>query len=81
MQQPEEQRRLSLLIRRLCDTVEGALGENLTGIYVHGSVAMGCFSWNTVDMDCLVVTDGPLGRSAKTAMIDTMPCPTAAVSN
>lgn len=44
MQQPEEQRRLSLLIQRLYETVEDALGENLTGIYLHGSVAMGCFN-------------------------------------
>lgn len=71
MQQPEEQHRLSLLIRRLRDAVEDTLGENLTGIYVHGSAAMGCFSWNTGGVDCLVVTDEPLGRSAKTAMIDT----------
>lgn len=71
MQQPEEQRRLSLLIQRLCETVEDALGENLTGIYLHGSVAMGYFNWNTGDVDCLIVTAEPLGIAAKTAMIDT----------
>ena len=69
MQQQEQ--RLSLLIRRLCETLKDALGENLTGIYLHGSVAMGCFNWNTGDVDCLVVTTEPLGMAAKTAMIDT----------
>ena len=57
MQQQEQ--RLSLLIRRLCETLKDALGENLTGIYLHGSVAMGCFNWNTGDVDCLVVTAEP----------------------
>lgn len=70
MQQQQEQR-LSLLIRRLCETVKDALGEHLTGIYLHGSASMGCFSWNTGDVDCLVVTAAPLGKAAKTAMIDT----------
>lgn len=70
MQRQQEQR-LSLLIRRLCETLKSALGENLTGIYLHGSVAMGCFNWNTGDVDCLVVTAEPLGIAAKTAMIDT----------
>lgn len=62
---------MSLLIRQLCETLTDALGENLTGIYLHGSVAMGCFSWNTGDVDCLVVTAAPLETAAKTAMIDT----------
>lgn len=70
-QQSEEQQRLFLLIRRLCEALSDALGENLTGIYLHGSVAMGCFSWNTGDVDCLVVTAAPLETAAKTAMIDT----------
>lgn len=69
-QQPEEQQRLFLLIRRLCEALSDALGENLTGIYLHGSAAMGCFSWTTGDVDCLVVTAAPLGIAAKAAMID-----------
>lgn len=69
MQQPED--RLSLLIRRLCERVEDALGENLAGIYLHGSVAMGCFSWNTGDVDCLIVTAAPLGIAAKMELINT----------
>lgn len=69
-QQPEEQQRLFLLIRRFCEALSDALGENLTGIYLHGSAAMGCFSWTTGDVDCLVVTAAPLGIAAKAAMID-----------
>lgn len=69
-QQSEEQQRLFLLIRRLCEALSDALGENLTGIYLHGSAAMGCFSWTTGDVDCLVVTAAPLGIAAKAAMID-----------
>lgn len=33
------------------------LKENLVGIYVHGSIAFGCFHWDTSDIDLLVVAD------------------------
>ena len=40
------------------DEAEGALTtcaqENLTGIYVHGSLAFGCFRWEKSDVDFLV---------------------------
>lgn len=41
MQRPEERQRLSLPILRLCEAVKYTLGGTLTGIYLHGSVAMG----------------------------------------
>lgn len=30
-------------------------GENLVGVYVHGSLALGCFSWDNSDIDFVVV--------------------------
>lgn len=39
-------------IRRCCTD---AFGEQLTGIYVHGSLALGGFCWETSDVDFLVV--------------------------
>ena len=43
----------------LLDTVAGRyeeiLGKNLVGIYAHGSLAFGCFSWERSDIDFLVV--------------------------
>ena len=34
------------------------LGENLVGIYLHGSAAMGCFNDKKSDIDLLVVVKG-----------------------
>lgn len=31
------------------------LADNLVGIYLHGSAAMGCFNWNKSDIDLLIV--------------------------
>ncbi|NQX44769.1 DUF4111 domain-containing protein [Paenibacillus tritici] len=36
------------------------LGANLSGIYVHGSLAMGCFNPNTSDIDLLIVVHDKL---------------------
>lgn len=32
--------------------------HNLVGVYLHGSLAFGCFNWETGDLDFLVVTKG-----------------------
>ncbi len=33
--------------------------ENLTGVYLHGSLAMGCFDPRWSDLDLLLVTQTP----------------------
>lgn len=45
------------------------LGEKLTGVYVHGSIAFGCFRWESSDVDFLVVVKEPLTLPEKTALI------------
>ncbi len=45
------------------------LGENLVGIYVHGSIAFGCFTWETGDIDFIVVIDSPLEQCEKESLI------------
>ena len=40
-----------------------ALGENLAGIYVYGSLARGCFHPATSDVDVVVVTEGPCSEA------------------
>lgn len=45
------------------------LGTKLTGIYVHGSLAMGCFRWENSDIDFLVVVREPLSQSEKEEII------------
>ncbi len=41
------------------------LGENLTGIYLHGSAVMGCFNEKTSDIDLLVVVNTKLCDDVK----------------
>jgi streptomycin 3"-adenylyltransferase len=41
------------------------LGDNLVGIYVHGSIAMNCFHWNSSDIDYIVVIEKELSEEQK----------------
>jgi streptomycin 3"-adenylyltransferase len=45
------------------------LGDNIVGIYVHGSIAFGCFNWDKSDIDFLVVTKEIPSQQEKVAMI------------
>lgn len=45
-----------------------ALGANLAGVYLHGSLAMGCFNPARSDIDLLVVTHEGMAASMKRAM-------------
>lgn len=45
------------------------LKDNLVGIYVHGSIAFGCFSWEKSDIDFIAVIKYPLAHSEKEALI------------
>ena len=57
------------LLARICSGYRHILGEKLTGIYLHGSLAFGCFTWDTGDIDFLVVVEEPLNQSEKEALI------------
>lgn len=61
--------KLQLLIERLCMECVSSFADNLVGIYLHGSVAMGCFSWLTGDVDCLVAVRQALQVSEKLRFI------------
>lgn len=41
------------------------LGDNLVGIYLHGSAVMGCFNEKTSDIDLLVVVDAAIPNDLK----------------
>ena len=51
---------------------EAILGENLVGIYVHGSIAFGCFDPQVSDIDFLVVVKNPLSVPIKKQMLETL---------
>lgn len=44
----------------LSEVVKGyadILGDNLVGIYLHGSLALGCFTWDKSDIDFIAVVE------------------------
>ena len=46
------------------------LRSNLTGIYLHGSAAMGCFNDRTSDVDLLVVVKDNISNEIKRQYMD-----------
>lgn len=46
------------------------IGSNLKGLYLHGSLAMGCFRPWTSDIDVLAVVFKPMGRETKLALVE-----------
>jgi predicted nucleotidyltransferase len=55
-------------LRRLLTGVAEALGEQLVGLYLYGSLASGDFDPATSDLDFLVLTDGPLAPTRVDAL-------------
>src|SRR3712207_2262445 len=47
---------IRLQVEQCADRLGRLLGANLVGIYLHGSLAMGCFNPRRSDIDLLVVT-------------------------
>ena len=62
----------SEILSIISNEYQDILGENLCGIYVHGSLAFGCFNWNKSDIDFLVVVYEKLIQSQKEALIRTL---------
>lgn len=66
---------------RFVAAFQDTLGGGLTGIYLHGSLALGCFNPALSDLDLLVVVRSPLAPDRKRALIAALlplsraPCP------
>ena len=45
------------------------LRDNLTGIYVHGSIAFGCFNFKKSDIDFIVVVKDKISQTEKMALM------------
>ena len=59
---PEETKHL---INSFVDCSKNILKENLVGVYLHGSLAMGCFNPQKSDIDLIIVVNEPLSDSIK----------------
>lgn len=64
--------RITHLLDSLKSLYTAALGENLVGLYVHGSLAFGCFEWARSDVDFIAVVRRPLAAETKLRLLDAL---------
>ena len=60
------------LLEKIKISYQSILQEKLVGIYVHGSIAFRCFTWENSDIDFLVVVKESLSQTEKEALISTL---------
>ena len=58
------------LLNRFVSMCAEVLGEELVGVYLHGSAVMGCFNPEKSDLDLLVVVEGELSDPVKLAFME-----------
>ena len=58
------------LINNILKNYKKILGDNLIGVYLHGSLAMNCFTPFASDVDLLVIVEEKLTIEQKKAIID-----------
>jgi predicted nucleotidyltransferase len=61
---------IQLRVEGLVDDLRTSLGDNLVGIYLHGSLATGSFNPRWSDIDLLCVTRKPLDAGAKRPVLE-----------
>lgn len=57
-------------VERYVADVRTMLGDELIGVYLHGSLAMGCFNPAQSDLDLLVITRTPMSLATKRTIAD-----------
>jgi streptomycin 3"-adenylyltransferase len=57
---------------KISNEYQSILGNNLVGIYLHGSLAFGCFNPNKSDIDFLVVVNNAPTVEEKEKLIETL---------
>lgn len=57
------------ILQSIKASYQNILKHKLVGIYVHGSIAFGCFNWDKSDIDFLVVINDKLSQEEKEALI------------
>lgn len=59
-------------VTALLEAFQNTLGANLTGVYLHGSLAMGCFNPARSDLDLLVVTEESMSHEQKHVLVEAL---------
>ena len=57
------------LLAALTARYAAVLGDNLVGLYLHGSLAFGCFTWAKSDIDFIAVVRTPLAQDTRLALL------------
>lgn len=60
---------IETLLSRIVQNFRETVGDNLVGVYLHGSLVMGCFNPLTSDVDFLAVVRAPLDVPTKRAIL------------
>lgn len=61
---------LDSFLARCVERTREILGENLVGVYLHGSSVMGCFNPEKSDVDLIILVERPLSDPVKRAYLD-----------
>ena len=62
--------RIKSITEKFVKRSQDILGDNLVGIYLHGSAVMGCFNDKTSDIDLLVVINSDMSDEEKRRYMD-----------
>lgn len=60
---------LQTLLKAMAMACRDSLGSHLVGVYLHGSLAFGCFRWERSDVDFIVVVQDDPPPAAKQALL------------
>ena len=58
------------VLEQFVDMTNEVFGSKVTGIYLHGSLAMGCFRWDKSDIDLLVVMEEDITDEQKMCFME-----------
>lgn len=62
--------KIESLLENFVKQSKNILGDNLTGIYLHGSAVMGCFNSKKSDIDLLIVVNDDISNEIKRQYMD-----------
>ncbi|MDR2558231.1 MAG: DUF4111 domain-containing protein [Oscillospiraceae bacterium] len=57
------------ILQHIKESCTALLHENLVGIYIHGSIAFGCFDRDKSDIDYIIIVNGELSLETKNELL------------